>query len=410
MPAENRRGSILMLTADRQIDRRILLEAESLREADWDVVVLAMPAEKGGGADPVWVHRLDSQSQVSSKEHIILAAYRMIRQCLPMNGRLMSALKRIAWRYFVDQESFYTAFFIPAAYAYSPTVVVAHDLPMLPSASLVAQYCGAKLVYDSHELYCEQELSRRERARWRTVEQTLIGDCERVITVNQALAAELKNAYGLNHVSVVQNASLRRAVMTKARYFHQYYRLTEASKVLLYQGGVIAGRNLDVLVEAMEFVSASDVHLVILGDGILTARLQSIIRRRSLCGRVHLHAAVSQQDLPELTASADAGVIPYLANCLNNLYCTPNKLFEFIAAGVPVLASDLPEVARVIYRHSMGQVADFRSSESIARAIHQFFVEPDRLQQWRQNAAAASQEVCWELEGRKIVALYESLI
>jgi glycosyltransferase involved in cell wall biosynthesis len=119
-------------------------------------------------------------------------------------------------------------------------------------------------------------------------------------------------------------------------------------RIVLLQGGLSAGRNLEVLVDAMHYVKDPSVVLVVLGDGLLLRSLQKMAQQEGLAGRVYFHAAVPQNELLELTAAADAGVIPYQATCLNNHYCTPNKLFEFIAAGLPILATDLPEIRRLV--------------------------------------------------------------
>jgi len=102
-------------------------------------------------------------------------------------------------------------------------------------------------------------------------------------------------------------------------------------------------------------------------------------------------------------------VIPYQPTCLNNLYCTPNKLFEFIAAGLPILASDLPEIRTIVSGHGIGQLADLSSTDTIARAIDEFFADPARLEAWRGAVLRVRQFLNWDVEGAKVVQLYESL-
>ncbi|WP_041825737.1 glycosyltransferase [Laribacter hongkongensis] len=400
--------TIVMLTPDRQIDRRILLSTDSLEAAGWDVTIIAMPLDEPA-IEERRVVRIGSNAGTVNRESRVLDAYRWVRGHLPMNGRLMRWMKRLAWRYLVDQESFYFKLFYSTASQYAPRVFVANDLPMLPVASQLAQKCGAKLVYDSHELYSEQEFSEREKRRWAEIEAKYIGACDVVITVNQSIATELEHRYGVSGVRVIYNAERTQNRPLVSRRFHETFGLSAEKKILLLQGGLSAGRNLEVLVDAMRYAQNLSLVLVVLGDGLLLNTLQQLVQQQDLVGRVYFHAAVPQNELLALTAAADAGVIPYQATCLNNRYCTPNKLFEFIALGLPVLATDLPEIRRFVEGQQIGLVGDTGSPRKLAALIDDFFSDDYRFATWKANVAVARQQICWELEGKKLVEIYEAL-
>jgi glycosyltransferase involved in cell wall biosynthesis len=118
---------------------------------------------------------------------------------------------------------------------------------------------------------------------------------------------------------------------------------------------------------------------------------------------------VPQRDLPRFTAAADIGIIPYQATCLNNLYCTPNKLFEFVAAGVPIIATDLPELKRVVAGHGLGMISDTSTPRSIASAIDEFVRDEARMRACRVNALAARRQLNWETESKVLVEIYRAL-
>jgi len=402
------RAGVVMLTPDRQIDRRILLTADSLEAAGWDVTIVAMPLDTPG-CDDRRVVRIGTNTGAANRENRVLDAYRWVRGHLPMNGRLMRWMKRMAWRYLVDQESFYFKLFYTTASRYSPRVFVANDLPMLPLARKLAEACGARLVYDSHELYSEQDFSDRERRRWTEIEAKYIGACDVVITVNQSIATELEQRYGLSGVRVIYNAERAQGTPPASRRLHEAFALSAEKRIVLLQGGLSAGRNLEVLVDAMRYVQHPDVVLVVLGEGLLLHRLQQIARQEGLKGRVFFHAAVPQGALLGLTAAAEAGVIPYQSTCLNNHYCTPNKLFEFIAAGLPILATDLPEIRRIVEGHGIGLVGDTSSPRKLAALMDDFFSDTQRLAAWKARAAVARQSICWEQEEKKLAEIYEGL-
>jgi glycosyltransferase involved in cell wall biosynthesis len=280
---------------------------------------------------------------------------------------------------------------------------------MLPVAKSAAEACGAKLVYDSHELYVEQEFSPRERKCWQAIEAKYIGACDAVITVNHSIASELAQRYGLGKVNVILNAAPAGDVPAEGRLFHEAFGLAPEKKVLLLQGGLSAGRNLEGLVAAMRHVRNETVVLVVLGDGVLSSRLEAIAKAEGITNRVFFHPAVAQSQLSRWTASAAAGVIPYQATCLNNRYCTPNKLFEFIAAGLPILASDLPELRKMVEGRQIGLVGETGSPRKLAALVDEFFSDEQRCRAWQSNVLELRRHVCWEVEQDKLVEIYEAL-
>lgn len=400
--------SVVMLTTDRQIDRRIILTADSLEASGWVVSIIAMPLDRKL-RDDCRVVRIGAHSSQTKWENIILDGYRWLRNHIAMNGSLMRMVKSLVWNHFINQELFYEKLFFDTVVLYSPAIIVANDLPMLPVASKVAIRCAARLVYDSHELYSEQEFSEREKRKWSAIEAKLIDKCDVVITVNQSIATELERRYGIKDVKVISNAERSSHPPNKKQIFHKIFGLDAMAKVLLYQGGILMGRNLEILLEAMRHVQNSLVVLVLLGDGVLTRKLRVKSKTYNLAHKVYFHEAVSQEDLITFTIAADAGIIPYQATCLNNYFCTPNKLFEFIAAGIPILASDLPEIRNIVERQHVGMVGDMSTPKRLASLIDEFFEDEQSLISWRSNLVEVRKHLCWEEEGKKIVEIYEEL-
>jgi glycosyltransferase involved in cell wall biosynthesis len=400
---------ILMLTTDQAIDRRILLEADALTGDGWEVTILAMP---GSGPDPPNVVRIGTNGRVKSlqKEWTILALYRFARRLVSMNGAWAGRARSMVWRHWISPDEFARRLMLPEALRYPADVVVAHDLPILPTAVETAKYHGAKLVYDSHELYCEQEFEQPLQHMWSAVETRTIGACDAVITVNPSIARELTTRYGPARVEVVQNAERADGpAPAKGRLFHQAFGLDAAAVVVLFQGGLIAGRNLETLVDAMAFVTTPAVHLVFLGNGALARRLSRRAKERKVNGRVHFHPSVAQDGLLRYTASADVGVIPYQPTCLNNLYCTPNKLFEYIAAAVPIIASDLPELRRLVAGNDIGLMIDTSSPAAIAHAIDNLTADVVRLGRLRANIEEARKRLNWAAESKTLVDIFRRL-
>jgi glycosyltransferase involved in cell wall biosynthesis len=395
------RPQAVMLTTDTDVDRRIHLEASALRCAGWDVVLLAPQSSKGGDG---------TRSAMPSTHNFGAAVYRALRTQLPLGEAALGTLREFAWRYVVSQERFYETMFAQGWNGLLPDIVIAHDLPTLAPARTAAQRFGAGLIYDSHELFAEQELPDAEKLRWSKIEARHIASCDAVITVNQSIAAELQRRYGIADVRVIYNAEVSaNAQSVRDRHFHRTFGLPHEALILLMQGTLSIGRNIETLVLAMEHVINPAIHLVIMGDGPAKSGLIAHSSANGTVSRVHFHERVSQSDLISFTAAASAGVIPYQATSLNNYYCTPNKLFEFIAAGLPICSSDLPEIQRIVDENAIGKVGDLSTPVKAAEVINEFFADAERLAAWSLNARETRGRVNWEIEGARFVAIVEEV-
>lgn len=404
---------IHILSYDRAIDRRALLQAQSLIEQG-HVVTLYAQAGDTNAQDPTFVTRVGAVCDAYACAAPRAFGWRhWLEKNFPDTLRLMLPMLRpLYWMLNGgDPAKLYLALYretlatMPAADIY-----IAHDLPMLPVAVEAQRLHGGKLVYDSHEYFCEQEFCRLEKRMWDSVERLHIGRADAVITVNRSIADALQARYGLKAVDVVHNAESLpdEAIPERGRRLHEHFGLPYDARIALYQGGLSHGRNLDVMVEAMRFVP-QDVHLVVLGSGPMQARLLNIITRHGLEGRVHLHEAVPQQSLLSYTQSADIGIIPYRDTCLNYRYCTPNKLFEFIAAGLPMVATDLPEITRIVRHYGMGITGDTHNAEHMA-ALLKDALHPDTRIALREGVLAARSQMNWQKEGAYFVTRIEALL
>jgi len=411
----NRKKHIVMLTLDRQIDRRILLEADSLEEDGWAVSIISMPCEAHEEANDPRVIRLrqevpSSTSVQSRKNFLLLSVYNIARKLLSPDYKWVQAVRAFVRVYLFDSVGFYSQLYLSELSGRKFDVIVAHDLPMLPIAVIAAKQKNAKLVYDSHELFVEQNLPRYEIKGWKKIEEKNIKECDAVITINQSIADELTRRHQLRDVLVVQNAEKLQGNINlpDPRLFHEKFNLSDDTKIVLLQGGLFSDRNMEVLVRAIEILGDRSIHLVFLGDGNGVPILKELVRKSRLDEIVHFLPAVPQVELLDYTRSADVGVIPYLPDCLNNYYCTPNKLFEFIAAGVPVVASDLPEIRKIVEGHKVGRVVDSSSEQLIAQAIEDMLSNESIYDECKNNIFELRKTLNWQHEGEKIIKLYRN--
>ncbi|MBP1694918.1 MAG: hypothetical protein H6Q41_106 [Deltaproteobacteria bacterium] len=411
-----------MLTTDQKLDRRIILEARTLCRVGYHVTILAAPWPEG--KESYWSEPFDlirignSRTGYSGNQRgaISLTVYRLyhwLRKRGPLVHPYIPLIRSIFRAYLSDLESFYIRLFIEEAISARGDLYHVHDLQPLAPGFLSAERLGAKLVYDSHELFVEQEFLPGEKRKWRQIEKKYIHHADRVITVNSAIAAVLEKRYSITRPFVIMNCESKRqrlgALRAETSNLVRRLGLLSDARLLLYQGGLSPKRNLEILVHSIAYVRNPRVVLVILGSGELKGRLVELIKHFGLSRRVFLIPGVPQQDLLPITAQADLGIIPYAPTCLNTFYCTPNKLFEYIAAGVPVLVSDLPEVRKIVETHDLGWVADLTTPKKIAEAIDVALFDERVLKKRRENAARAFETLCWEEEEKKLIEVYEGL-
>jgi len=179
--------------------------------------------------------------------------------------------------------------------------------------------------------------------------------------------------------------------------------------VILYHGGYFRDRGLEQLIESVQYLKRG--RIVFRGFGELEDHLRALVRQQSLEDRVSFAPPVPMPELVKTAAEADIGVIPYIPFCLNNRFCLPNKLFEYLMAGLAVVGSDLPELRKVIMGHNVGRVFNPEDPQDIARALNDLLEDEEQLARMKRNALHAVRAVYnWQAESVKLLKAYESLV
>ena len=297
----------------------------------------------------------------------------------------------------------------------------AHNVHVAPIAWLTARLRRARLVYDGHELYGEavrvgddgaaMPPGRQDRIGAflaLRVERFVIRRADVVITTNRSRARILGERHGRDTVEVLQNVPHPVDMVEPLDPG-----FPQGVPVLLYQGGVYArGRAFRQTIEAVRLVD--DLHLVILGFG-RDADLELIrawSRRAEVENRVLLLPPRPFHELVRTAAAATVGIVPLIPWNLNNVYGDTNKLYEYLMAGLPVVASDLPELRATVTSGNppVGEVFDPTSPESIARAIVQVISDPRYAERRTEARRLALERYNWDLEEKVLSRIYDRLL
>jgi glycosyltransferase involved in cell wall biosynthesis len=301
--------------------------------------------------------------------------------------------------------------------------------PVAPAADLVhaMAYMGipigldlgrrdkAPVIYDARDIYVNARniarLPKFARRLFGAVERRWARAAGRVMTVNRPYAEVMARSFGVPFPAIVMNGSYRREPPAeRPRLFHHALALSPTARVVLYHGGLAPDRGIEQLIEALPGL-AGNVHLCLLGYGPLQGVFFAEARRDVHRGRLHVLPAVPPTELLDWVASADIVAMPIQPTTLNHRLTTPNKLFEAMAAGVPVVASDLPGMTPIVAETGCGVLCDPTDPTAIADAIRSIFALPpeERAAMEKRALDAAAGPYSWEAQVEVLLEEYGRL-
>ncbi len=286
-------------------------------------------------------------------------------------------------------------------------VVHAHDVNTLPTAWLAAKLTGARLVYDAHEISTSREGYSSFRKLVALVEKALMPRADGSITTTEARAKFFARAYAIKRPVVLQNRPRRQQIRRSSR-IREELGLDQPWPIVVYQGGVQQGRGLERLAHVA--ANVPDAYFVFIGGGRLDASLRSIVSTLRLEERVRFIPTVALAELPSYTASADIGVQPIENTCLNHYTTDSNKLFEYVQAGLPVVASDLPEIRRVVRAHDLGLLVRPGDSASLTEALRVLVADESKRKYYAAQSRKAAAVLNWESQEQELLALYDRVL
>jgi len=291
----------------------------------------------------------------------------------------------------------------------------AHDLNALPLAIECANRHGGAVVYDTHEIFTEagatSALPAPVRATLQGLERGWARRADAVITVNQSVAEVLRDRLALDELQVVHNCAEAPSAATSP--LRESIAVDASTRVALYHGSITTGRGLETLVAAMADDRLSHVHLVLMGYGPIRPRLQKLAASSPASGRIHFLPPVPPADLTSWVSGGDVAVMPIEPTTLNLRLSSPNKLFEAIAAGVPVVGPAFAEFRRILdgQHGRLGMLHDGHAATDVAAAIDAVLSLPAAEYAAMRARCRAASEARWNwgFEGRRLLAVYASL-
>lgn len=284
-------------------------------------------------------------------------------------------------------------------------ILLANDLDTLLANTLAARLKGCRLVFDSHEYFTGvPEVMNRPRVKaiWERIERYGIPRTHARFTVNNSIADLFEKEYGMSF-SVIRNLPMRQEQIKEA----DTSALPHGRFILMQGNGINVDRGGEEAVLAMHHISHTQ--LVILGAGDVIPKLKEMVVVEGLQDKVVFIGRQTPDSLPSFTRKAFLGLSLDKPAGINQRLSLPNKLFDYIQAGVPVVATTLPEVSAIIQQYQVGVLIDELSPESLAETVKRLTTDEEQYAVFKENCQKAAVELNWDSEKPKLIATFDAL-
>jgi glycosyltransferase involved in cell wall biosynthesis len=286
---------------------------------------------------------------------------------------------------------------------------------VLPAGWLIARLTGARLLYDSHEIHAYSVSMQKRPPLWRAacrrVEAALLRRADAAITANDSYARVIARVHRVAPpVSVYNAPRLAESRGAAPISLREAARTPPGRGVVAYCGRIQRSRGIEESIEALRF--APEMELVLLGDGEPSYFdiLRQLARQHGVAERVKFVDPVRPAEVSATLGTADLSLVLIQDAGLSYRLSAPNKLFESVHAGVPMVGCDLPEIRAVVARYECGLIVDQASPRSIAEGARRILGDPALRERFARGARAAAQQLNWEHEEQKLLATYRALV
>ena len=286
-------------------------------------------------------------------------------------------------------------------------VVHCHDTLVLPIGYFIKRIKKCKLFYDAHELESNKN-GQTKLMSWGTlfIEKRCWKSIDLLISVSESILDWYEKNLGLKKSILVLNSpeirnsdlSLDKISWYRKKYFHKEFNINNSTLIFLYLGFLTKGRGIEKIIEAFDSDQINS-HVVFVGYGNMK---DYILKASKNNKKIHYHEAVKHDEVVKLSRNADVGLCLIENISLSDYYCLPNKLFEYAFSGLPVLASNLPELKKITNKFKLGICCEIKTKK-IKEAIMK--IEKMPLKKIDSDLG----ELSWDSQGNKLIKAYRSI-
>ncbi len=289
-----------------------------------------------------------------------------------------------------------------SAFKTKADIYIAEDIYSLPFIVIIAKWYKAKIVYDSREVYSHLAGLKEKpllQKLIKYIEKTFIKHVDLTLAVGEMDIKFIRDLYNIDNTLVVRNLPLLKEPSEKMNY-KKLLNLDNNAKVLLYQGMILHGRGLKIAFEVIKEID--NTFLVILGSGDEEEYYKKLAIDYNINTKVFFMGQKNQSELINYTSGADIGLSIIENLSLSYYYALPNKLFEYIMAEVPVIASNFPQMKQIVEGYNIGFCVNVDSINEISSLLRNILRDDSLLDMLKNNCHKAKTELCWENEFCKL--------
>ncbi|MDB4297442.1 glycosyltransferase [Flavobacteriaceae bacterium] len=285
-------------------------------------------------------------------------------------------------------------------------VLLSNDLDTLLPNYLVSKLSKTPLIYDSHELFTQvPELINRPKTQkiWKSIEVYIFPKLKNVFTVSQSIVAYYTETYNVP-VKLLRNLPEINSDKDIA-VSSEVIEFINGKHAIIYQGAVNLGRGLELMIDTIK--TLENTVLCVFGKGDVLLELTEKVKKENLSAKILLFGAVAPSELKRITPLFDVGLSLEEDLGMNYRYALPNKVFDYMLAGIPSLVSDLPEMKNLVSEYEIGEVLQDRSPLVVASQLNHILLNKDS---YKTAIKKAQLKLNWEEESKVLKNTFEPFL
>lgn len=286
----------------------------------------------------------------------------------------------------------------------NPDIIHANDLNALFPAYIASKKIKCKIVYDSHEIYTENigiASSFIQRSFWKIIEKSIIKKIDLVVSVSNAAAEYLAKLYDIPKPMVITNCSKKQKSISNFSKSEKFE--------ILNHGQFYEGRGYEMMIEAAKITDNCNINYVLRGFGTLENLLRKSVNEHKL-NNVKFAPPVKTTELISYARQSNVGLAITLPININFKLTVSNKIFEYLAAGLPVIMSDIPEHRYLNEKYNFGIILKENTPEALRDAATLLYNDQELYNMYSNNAITTINELNWETEFKKLIDFEISLM
>lgn len=287
-----------------------------------------------------------------------------------------------------------------------PHVIHSHDIVALPVSLFIKMLFRSKVIYDAHELESDRNgLSRSLSKATYLTEKALWPFVNYFITVSPSIDKWYNENFGEKPSGIILNSpvydsNVKEHLVYNTNYLHREFKIPQKRKIFIYVGILGKGRGIETFLEVFKKNDKADI--VFMGFGALKG---SILNYSESYSNIHYHQAVPHDNVVDIIRSADVGICMIENVSLSDYYSLPNKLFEYSFSGVPVIASNFPDISEFVQKNNLGVCCE-QNLESVEAAVNSF-LSSKRISKY---STKQLEQYRWKAQEENLIKIYNGLL